>query len=545
MATIVDSLIIQLGLDPTDMKNKLKDVEKTAETTDKKFETLGSKWVSGIQGIVTRLVAPITGVLAVSKMITSYTSSIAEVARMTGAYSDKLEQWRYKRAMLSRITKEDIDLYKKCREGVVKFNIALADLSAKIAREFSPLVKIGVEWLNKISNWVDRNGHNIVRFLQITAGVLSAVFLPTLLKMTAALWANPITWLVAALAGLVLVIDDLVVYMQGGESALSDFWALFGTGAELSKKLGYVIEWLTRHFKKIMPAIVGIIGTVAGFKTLAAAGTMLASSFRALFTLLSFNPFVLLITAAWLWYENWDEICEGAKILFEELCKTFGLETKDVVNYMGEIINGGKMLYGDTSDLLGQMKQGFLDLMETATDAWDAIVEALGNAKDAIVGTWDEIKSAVGGFFDAIAEKAEKLSDPIRLLAELFGIEENGSGTTPETGENIDLWERLDLWKQTQDALIPQANNVRTPASRPGQSMNDMLRDLLEAKIPAVGNVSANNTKVVHDNRSTTVNNNPVINVNGTSDPMGTAKIVFREAGRSALALPADSGIQM
>ena len=545
MATIVDSLIIQLGLDPTDMKNKLKDVEKTAETTDKKFETLGSKWVSGIQGIVTRLVAPITGVLAVSKMITSYTSSIAEVARMTGAYSDKLEQWRYKRAMLSRITKEDIDLYKKCREGVVKFNIALADLSAKIAREFSPLVKIGVEWLNKISNWVDRNGHNIVRFLQITAGVLSAVFLPTLLKIAAALWANPITWLAAALAGLVLVIDDLVVYMQGGESALSDFWSLFGTGAELSKKLGYVIEWLTRHFKEIMPVIVSIIGTVAGFKTLAAAGTMLASSFKALFTLLRFNPFVLLITAAWLLYENWDEVCEGAKILFEELCKAFGLETKDVVNYVGEIIKGGKMLYGDTSDLLGQMKQGFLDLMETATDAWDAIVEALGNAKDAIVRTWDEIKSAVGGFFDAIAEKAEKLSDPIKLLAELFGIEENGSGTTPETGENIDLWERLDLWKQTRDALIPQANNVRTPASGHGPGMDGILRDLLEARIPAVGNVSANNTKVVHDNRSTTVNNNPVINVNGTSDPMGTAKIVFREAGRSALALPADSGIQM
>lgn len=545
MATIVDSLIIQLGLDPTDMKNKLKDVEKTAETTDKKFEALGSKWVSGIQGIVTRLVAPITGVLAVSKMITSYTSSIAEVARMTGAYSDKLEQWRYKRAMLSRITKEDIDLYKKCREGVVKFNIALADLSAKIAREFSPLVKIGVEWLNKISNWVDRNGHNIVRFLQITAGVLSAVFLPTLLKMTAALWANPITWLVAALAGLVLVIDDLVVYMQGGESALSDFWSLFGTGAELSKKLGYVIEWLTRHFKEIMPVIVGIIGTVAGFKTLAAAGTMLANSFKALFTLLRFNPFVLLITAAWLLYENWDEVCEGAKILFEELCNTFGLETKDVVNYMGEIIKGGKMLYGDTSDLLGQMKQGFLDLMETATDAWDAIVEALGNAKDAIVRTWDEIKSAVGGFFDAIAEKAEKLSDPIRLLAELFGIEENGSGTTPETGENIDLWERLDLWKQTQDALIPQANNVRTPTPGHGPGMNGILRDLLEARIPAVGNVSANNTNVVNNNKNTTVNNNPVINVNGTSDPMGTAKIVFREAGRSALALPADSGIQM
>lgn len=539
MATIVDSLIIQLGLDPTDMKNKLKDVEKTAETTDKKFETLGSKWVSGIQGIVTRLVAPITGVLAVSKMITSYTSSIAEVARMTGAYSDKLEQWRYKRAMLSRITKEDIDLYKKCREGVVKFNIALADLSAKIAREFSPLVKIGVEWLNKISNWVDRNGHNIVRFLQITAGVLSAVFLPTLLKMTAALWANPITWLVAALAGLALVIDDLVVYMQGGESALSDFWALFGTGAELSKKLGCVIEWLTRHFKKIMPVIAGIIGAVAGFKTLAAAGTMLASSFRALFTLLRFNPFALLITAAWLLYENWDEVCEGAKILFEELCKAFGLETKDVVNYVGEIIKGGKMLYGDTSDLLGQMKQGFLDLMETATDAWDAIVEALGNAKDAIVSTWDEIKSAVGGFFDAIAEKAEKLSDPLRLLAELFDIEENGGGTTPETSENIDLW------KQARDVLIPQANNARTPAPRPGQSMNDILRGLLEAKIPAVGNVSANNTNVVHDNRSTTVNNSPVINVNGTSDPMGTAKIVFREAGRSALALPADSGIQM
>ena len=71
--------------------------------------------------------------------------------------------------------------------------------------------------------------------------------------MAAVLWRNPLTWIIALLAGLALVIDDLLVYMEGGESQLKDFWALFGTGAELSEKLGKAWDWLKTTGKDLLP----------------------------------------------------------------------------------------------------------------------------------------------------------------------------------------------------------------------------------------------------------------------------------------------------
>ena len=161
MATVIDSLVISLGLDPTPVKSGL----------------------NQLAGLAARFAGPIAGAFSINKIVSGYMKDVGEVARMTGRYSQKLEEWRYKRAMLARVTREDIDLYKKCREGVVKFNIAMADLSAKIVREFHPAIKMGVDILNRFSGWVKENEHNIVRFFMVAAGVITAVFLPALVKM--------------------------------------------------------------------------------------------------------------------------------------------------------------------------------------------------------------------------------------------------------------------------------------------------------------------------------------------------------------------------
>jgi hypothetical protein len=62
------------------------------------------------------------------------------------------------------------------------------------------------------------------------ATVITALVLPALAKMAAAILMNPITWLIAMVAALALVIEDLVVWCEGGESALADLWKeIFGS----------------------------------------------------------------------------------------------------------------------------------------------------------------------------------------------------------------------------------------------------------------------------------------------------------------------------
>ena len=70
------------------------------------------------------------------------------------------------------------------------------------------------------------------------------MLIPTILRLTAALLANPLTWFIALLLAVILVIDDFVTYVQGGKSELEELWRAFGTPEELRAKFKDIIEFL-------------------------------------------------------------------------------------------------------------------------------------------------------------------------------------------------------------------------------------------------------------------------------------------------------------
>jgi len=90
---------------------------------------------------------------------------------------------------------------------------------------------------NKVSDFfkhimIDLRKHDtlVKAFFIGLATVITALVLPALAKMAAAMLMNPITWLIAMVAALALVIEDLVVWCNGGESALADLWKeIFGS----------------------------------------------------------------------------------------------------------------------------------------------------------------------------------------------------------------------------------------------------------------------------------------------------------------------------
>ncbi|MDE9519997.1 hypothetical protein KKJ17_20460, partial [Xenorhabdus bovienii] len=56
--------------------------------------------------------------------------------------------------------------------------------------------------------------------LLILAGVLAIVKRGMIMTFI----ANPVFWVIAAIAGLMLLLDDLMVYLDGGDSLFGDFW---------------------------------------------------------------------------------------------------------------------------------------------------------------------------------------------------------------------------------------------------------------------------------------------------------------------------------
>ena len=392
MATVIDSLMISIGVDPQKAREGFAQVSQAAQKTDSEFNNLAQKWKGVITGLVSSVIAPVAGAFAIGKVVNSYMSDVASVATLTGAYSEKLEEWRLKRAQLARVTREDIELYKKGREALTTFKIAFGDVSAKMMRSFMPAMKFGVDILNKFSSWINRNQDNIVRFFQVTAGVITAVFLPAIIKTSAAMLASPLTWVIAALGALVIVIDDLVTYMQGGKSALSGFWSYFGTGPEIMAKLNSAFHVFKEVISVIWKPLAAIAAGFAAFKV----GAVLVQGFisvltglKAALTLISAHPIMAMLVGL-ISLVMW--VSDAFKRAGGDWSKVLDLMKGDLIGFLN--------LFGGLGDKLADFFKPF----EAAFDAW---INVMGNLLGAVMNVFKLVWAYISG---APAEAKDKIA---------------------------------------------------------------------------------------------------------------------------------------
>ena len=387
MATISDMIKIQLGLETAEFNKSLQkskeNIQKTSSELAKGADQVAGKALGQIAGIARMVAAPLAGAMSIGSMIKSYFGGVAQVAQMTGAYSPQLDEWRKKRALLNRVTAEDIQLYKKSREALTKFQITLADISAKVMRQASPAFKYFVEKLEKVSEWMDAHSDDIVRFITVLAGVIATALTPALLKMAAALLLNPITWIVAALVGLALVIDDLIVWLQGGESALDAFWSQFGSREQVLAKIQTAIKLTVATLESMWESL------KAGVK------------------------------AAVEWFGEFWSSCNGTervvgmlKDVFHSVVQT----VKDVIAIWDALVDSMK-------------KTGFLDDLANAFDGalsfilgafklfFSALQAIFGLIKGLLTGDWGSFKEAVS---KAVESAEEAFSGLLKIIGSVL-----------------------------------------------------------------------------------------------------------------------------
>ena len=178
MAVFVDKLLIALGIDPRGAEQGLDRVNNSVDRTDAKLNGLKHKARGVARSIAMQIAGPLLAAFSVGKMVQGYISDVAQVAEQTGAYNKKLEEERLKKAQLQRVTKEDIELYKRGREAFVKFQIAMSDFSAMLMRRLMPFVKDLLDKLNRFTDWISHNSNNIIRFLTILASTITLALIP-------------------------------------------------------------------------------------------------------------------------------------------------------------------------------------------------------------------------------------------------------------------------------------------------------------------------------------------------------------------------------
>ena len=195
---------------------KSQDAANKAKQAGSEVQAMGRRIGGFLRGIVSTVAAPLAGALSAGAIMGSYFSDVAQMAEQTGRYTKQLEDATKKKALLARINKEDIELYRKGKLALLDFDNAMAGLSATIMRALSPAIRFGIDLLNSLADWVRRNEPNIIRFFTVLAGVITARLLPALLSMGKALLRSPLAPVIAGLLLVTAVIDDLVTYVQGG-----------------------------------------------------------------------------------------------------------------------------------------------------------------------------------------------------------------------------------------------------------------------------------------------------------------------------------------
>ena len=160
----------------------------------------------------------------------------------------------------ARFDKQDIENAQKLREAQQRLNTAWRTISALFASTVSPAVTFLTNLLSDLLGWVKENKQFVIVFFTLLAGVITTLMLPALTAMATAAWAAiaPFTPQISIIGSIVRVIEDIITYIQGGESELSNFWSVFGSGEEIGAQFKSLWEGIKSVLESVWEALKAI-----------------------------------------------------------------------------------------------------------------------------------------------------------------------------------------------------------------------------------------------------------------------------------------------
>lgn len=422
MATLGDVLLIKLGLDAGDIDQQMNKVEENAKKSTSNvaqaLDKTANNTANRMLGLVKSIAGPLAAAFSVGAMFKSYFGGMSQVAQMTGAYYKQLDEWREKMAAFNRYTKQDIEVYVKSQKALTNFRIAVADFSAVLMRSFNPILLKGVEALNSFSKWLGEHKEDAARFFKILAVVITTALVPAFISLAGAILMNPITWIIAGIVALALVIDDLIVRIKGGKSLFGSFWDPF---INFGKK---AYDFITKFWARFKDSE-GVNTFIETLKqSLRSLSTILEHVFNgiAYFGILLAKLFDQGNDATW-----FDGLAQAAMFLVNTMGKAFNAILGVVEMVMGAIV---ALFTGDTELL----KQGWSDFCSSFKNLFKPVT-------DWLMHIIDYIKDKFLGMFNSVVEKGKSMIEWVKGLNPFSSDddeEDKKQGSKPTTYEGTD-----------------------------------------------------------------------------------------------------------
>lgn len=347
--------------------------------------------------------------------------------------------------LLTKVTKDQIDQQKKYKESVETMGKRFQSLKVELAFGFLPTMQKTIDsldnflkankdaiingitvFLNAIKSTLSVIG-NFIRFIDklvtntvgwrnallILVGVLAIVKKATI----AAFIANPITWVVAAIAGLLLLIDDFMTYLDGGESQFGAFW-------------GSMLKWIEENqngLNLIKDIFMGLVNFVVG------ALALLVGVFTGNTNLIKvvWDDAIESMIGVWYFFGNAiDDVLETIsnyfKEKFDEISNYVGGIVSGIVNYFKGMINAISTV---SSVIYTAVTTPFRLAFDWITSQFAKIPNMIKNVTSTLTfGLSDKIGSAVSNIRNSVVNNSSNTNAVINV---------NGNANPIATGNAV------------------------------------------------------------------------------------------------------------
>lgn len=139
---------------------------------------------------------------------------------------------RYERE-LGVFQKEDTVIAANYNDAMDRLTRSLNMSFLPVMRMFAPVLTEAAKAMTSAFVFMQKHSLALEIALAGIALVIGVAVLPSLWSLFVAIMTNPITWIIAAIVGLILILEDLYVYAKGGKSQFEDLWKTLGTGEEV------------------------------------------------------------------------------------------------------------------------------------------------------------------------------------------------------------------------------------------------------------------------------------------------------------------------
>lgn len=143
----------------------------------------------------------------------------------------------------------------------------------RLAATALDLLAPAMDWVTEktdaVFKYLKENGESVQTVFVALGAAISAALIPKLIRMGAAAWASlgPFALIPAAILAIGVAIDDFMVWLDGGESKLADFWSAFGTAEEVSARLQAIWDGLKATWQAVKDIVGSTLDLFKGFFT--------------------------------------------------------------------------------------------------------------------------------------------------------------------------------------------------------------------------------------------------------------------------------------